>query len=161
MNEPARIREVLETAETVAVVGCSPNPARPSHSITLYLMENGYRVIPVNPGHRQILGERCYRSLSEIPSGERVDVVDVFRRSEYVAAVAEEAIARGVGFFWMQYGITDPEAARKLEEAGIPVAMDRCILVEHGRLGIPARRRNAVDGKNVAFPGRPVGGRGI
>ncbi len=155
------IADLLNNARTIAMVGASDRPNRPSHGVMRALQDHGYRVIPVNPGHRQILGERCYRSLSEIPSGERVDVVDVFRRSEYVAAVAEEAIARGVGFFWMQYGITDPEAARKLEEAGIPVAMDRCILVEHGRLGIPARRRNAVDGKNVAFPGRPVGGRGI
>ncbi|MFN2386818.1 MAG: CoA-binding protein [Thermoanaerobaculia bacterium] len=162
MNEPALIREALETAQTVAVVGCSPNPARPSHSIARYLMENGYRVIPVNPGHREILGETCYRSLGDIPTADRIDIVDVFRRSEYVAPVAEEAIARGVGFFWMQYGIEDPDAARKLEAAGIPVAMDRCILVEHGRLGIgPRRRRNAIEGKNVAFSGRPSGGGGI
>jgi predicted CoA-binding protein len=161
LNEPARIREALETAETVAVVGCSPNPARPSHSIARYLMGNGYRVVPVNPGHREILGEKCYRSLSDIPPDQRIDIVDVFRRSEYVAPVAEEAIARGVGFFWMQYGIEDPEAARRLEAAGIPVAMDRCILVEHGRLGIPPRRRNAVEDKNVASSGRRSGGRGI
>jgi predicted CoA-binding protein len=160
MNEPARIRAALETAETVAVVGCSPNPARPSHSIARYLMENGYRVIPVNPGHRELLGEKCYRSLSEVPPAERIDIVDVFRRSEHVAPVAEEAIARGVGFFWMQYGIEDREAARKLEAAGIPVAMDRCILVEHGRLGLgPRRRRNAVEDKNVALSGRPGGRR--
>jgi predicted CoA-binding protein len=161
LNDPARIREALESARTVAVVGCSPNPARPSHSIAGYLMENGYRVIPVNPGHRQILGETCYRSLADVPEEVRIDIVDVFRRSEFVAPVAAEAIARGVGFFWMQYGIEDPEAAARLEAAGIPVAMDRCILVEHGRLGIGPRRRNAVESENVASSGRRSGGRGI
>jgi uncharacterized protein len=118
----------------VAVVGCSPDPARPSHAIARYLIENGYDVIPVNPGHRQILGRPCYASVAEIPPDVRVDVVDVFRRSDLVGPVADEAIARGVGFFFMQQGVVDQEAAARLERAGIPVAMDRCILIEHGRL---------------------------
>lgn len=133
MNDPAEIREALESAQTVAVVGCSPNPTRPSHSVARYLAGQGYRVIPVNPGHGEILGEKCYASLSEIPAEVGVDIVDVFRRSEYVAPVAGEAIARKVGFFFMQQGVLDPESARRLEEAGIPVAMDRCIAIEHGR----------------------------
>ncbi len=133
MNDPGEIREALETAQTVAVVGCSPNPARPSHSVARYLAEQGYWVIPVNPAHREILGEKCYASLSEIPAQVEVDIVDVFRRSEYVARVADEAIARNVGFFFMQQGVLDPGSARRLEEAGIPVAMDRCIAIEHGR----------------------------
>lgn len=156
MNDPAAIRRALETAETVAVVGCSPNPARPSNSISRYLMEQGYRVIPVNPGHRVILGETCYRSLSAVPADVRVDIVDVFRRSEFVAPVAEEAIARGVGFFFMQLGVSNAACARKLEAAGIGVAMERCILVEHGRHGIPPR--NAAKRENVALWGRPAGG---
>ncbi len=135
MNDPSKIREALETAETVAVVGCSPNPARPSHSIARYLIDNGYRVIPVNPGHRTLLGETCYPSLSAIPSDIRIDIVDVFRRSEEVRPVAEQAIARGAGFFFMQQGVVDRESAIELEAAGIPVAMDRCILVERERLG--------------------------
>lgn len=135
MNEPAKIREALESAETVAVVGCSPNPARPSHSIARYLMDNGYRVIPVNPGHRTLLGETCYPSLAAIPADVRIDIVDVFRRSEEVRPVALQAIARGAGFFFMQQGVVDRESALELEKAGIPVAMDRCILVEHERLG--------------------------
>lgn len=139
MNDPEKIREALESAETIAVIGCSPNPHRPSHSIARFLLEHGYRVIPVNPGHRAILGERCYRSLAEIPPGVRVDIVNVFRRSEHVAAVAEEAIARGVGFFFMQLGVSDPESARRLEAAGIGVAMDRCIAIEHGRLKIGSK----------------------
>jgi len=142
LNDPREIREALETARTVAVVGCSPNPARPSHSIARYLQDAGYRVVPVNPGHRELVGETCYRSLAEIPPEVEIDVVDVFRRSEYVAEVAAQAIRRGVGFFFMQQGVVDPASVSRLEEAGIPVAMDRCIAVEHGRLGI-ANRRNS------------------
>lgn len=138
MNDPGQIRQALETAKTVAVVGCSPDPSRPSHAIARYLLESGYRVVPVNPLHREILGQRCYRSLSEIPPEIGIDIVDVFRRSEEVARVAREAIARKAGFFFMQQGVVDPEAARMLEEAGIPVAMDRCILVERERLAVAA-----------------------
>ena len=141
MNDPEEIKRALADADTIAVVGCSPNPARPSHSIARFLMENGYRVIPVNPGHREILGEKCYRSLAEVPEGVKIDIVDVFRRSEHVAPVAEEAIVRGVGFFFMQQGIVDLESARRLREAGIGVAMDKCILVEHGRHRIPRKTK--------------------
>jgi predicted CoA-binding protein len=93
-------------------------------------------VIPVNPGHREILGETCYRSLTEIPPDVRVDIVDVFRRSSEVGPVADAAIARGTGFFFMQQGVVDEAAAGRLEKAGIPVAMDRCILVERERLAL-------------------------
>ena len=143
MNDPDQITRALETAETIVVVGCSPNPARASHAIGRYLLQAGYRVVPVNPGHREILGETCYRSLSEIPAEVRVDIVDVFRRSDHVAPVAEQAIERGVGFFFMQLGVVDPESARQLEAAGIPVAMDRCILVEHGRRRRAGKPRNS------------------
>ena len=142
MNEPERIRRALETAETVAVVGCSPRPSRASHAIARFLMEQGYRVLPVNPNHTEILGQECYPSLSAIPAGIRVDIVDVFRRAEAVAPVAEEALARGVPFVFMQLGVVDSAAAARLEAAGIGVAMDRCILVEHERLGIPPKSRN-------------------
>jgi predicted CoA-binding protein len=106
-------------------------------------MEHGYQIVPVNPGHRSILGETCYRSLLEIPPEVRLDIVDVFRRSDQVAPVADQAIVRGVGFFFMQQGVLDPGSARRLEEAGIPVAMDRCILVEHANRGIPRRNFEA------------------
>ena len=149
MNEIDRIRQALETAETVAVVGCSPKPARASHAITRYLMSQGYRVIPVNPGHREILGQPCFGSLADIPSDIRVDIVDVFRRSEAVAPVADEAIVRGVGFFFMQLGVVDEVSARRLEAAGIGVAMNRCILVDHERLGIAPKSRNAADESSV------------
>ena len=134
MNDPDEIRAALETAGTIAVVGCSPNPERPSHSIARYLIDSGYNVIPVNPGHRELLGRPCYPTLAGIPPGVRLDIVDVFRRSEHIAPIAEQAIARGAGFFFMQQGIFDAESARKLEAAGIRVAMDRCILVEREKL---------------------------
>jgi predicted CoA-binding protein len=149
MNEPERIRAALERAETVAVVGCSPDPDRPSHSIARYLLEQGYRVVPVNPWHREILGLRCYPSLTEIPASVRVDIVDVFRRSEALPALAEEAIARGVPFVFMQQGVVDEAVARSLEACGIEVAMDRCILVEHRRFAIPAKSRNATSRRRV------------
>jgi uncharacterized protein len=131
VNEPGKIRDILKTAKTVAVVGCSPNPMRPSNSIARFLIERGYEVVPVNPGHREILGKTCYRSLEEIPKEIAVDIVDVFRRSENVAALVEPAISRGAKFFWMQEGVWDPKSAEKLEAAGLGVAMDRCILKEY------------------------------
>jgi hypothetical protein len=137
------MRRALETATTVAVVGCSPRAERPSHQIAGYLLANGYTVIPVNPGHREILGQPCYPSVSAIPAGVRLDIVDVFRRSDEVGPIADEAIARGVGFFFMQQGVVDRGAALRLEGAGIPVAMDRCIMIEHGSLGLAPRSRNA------------------
>jgi predicted CoA-binding protein len=143
MNDPGQIRTALERALSIAVVGCSPNPARPSHAIARYLMEQGYRVVPVNPGHRTILGQTCYRSLTEIPREVQIDIVDVFRRSDQVAPIADAAIARGVGFFFMQQGVVDGDSARRLEAAGIPVAMDRCILVEHASRGLPPRNFEA------------------
>ena len=101
------------------------------------------------PHHREILGERCYPSLSAVPPEIRIDVVDVFRRSEHVAPVAEEAIARGIPFFFMQLGVEDAAAARRLEEAGAGVAMNRCIFIEHRRLGIRPKSRNAGAGPGV------------
>jgi len=139
MNDATEIQAALASARTIAVVGCSPNPDRPSNAIAGYLREHGYQVIPVNPGHREILGETCYPSLAEIPGEVRIDIVDVFRRSDQVAPVAEQAIARGAGFFFMQQGVVDVDSAGRLEAAGIPVAMDRCILVEHASRGIHGR----------------------
>ena len=143
MNDPEEIRAALTSAETVAVVGCSANPDRPSNEISRYLQRQGYRVVPINPGHREILGEPCYPSLAAVPDDVRIDVVDVFRRSEFVADVAAQAIARKVPFLFMQLGVVDAASARRLEAAGTGVAMDHCILVEHRRLGIPLKSRNA------------------
>lgn len=148
MNDSRQIQSALESARTVAVVGCSPNPLRPSHVVARYLQESGYRIVPVNPGHRELLGEACFPSLSEIPGDVWIDIVDVFRRSSEVGKVADQAITRGVGFFFMQQGVLDDDAARRLEKAGIPVAMDRCILVERERLLARAGRAT----RRVAAP---------
>jgi predicted CoA-binding protein len=134
MNEPEKILSILRSARTIAVVGCSPNPARPSHGVTRYLMEEGFEIVPVNPGHRTILGRPCFPSLSDIPPGIRIDLIDVFRNSSQIAPLVEPAIASGAGFFWMQEGVVDPESARRLENAGLGVAMDRCILKDHARM---------------------------
>jgi uncharacterized protein len=134
VNDPEEIRQILVAARTIAIVGCSPKPARPSHSIAEFLIAEDYDVIPVHPGYGEILGRTCYRSLSAIPGEVAIDIVDVFRRSDAVAGLAAEAISRGVRFFWMQEGVLDAASAARLEQAGIGVAMDRCILKEHRRL---------------------------
>jgi predicted CoA-binding protein len=115
--------------KTVAVFGCSPKPDRPSHGVAGYLKQQGYRIVPVNPGHTEILGEICYPSLSAIPFP--VDVVDVFRRSEEVLPVIEEAIKVKAKALWLQDGITHPEGEAKARAAGLLVVSDDCMLREH------------------------------
>jgi predicted CoA-binding protein len=127
VNDPGEIAAVLRSARTVAVVGCSPDATRPSNSIARYLIGAGYDVIPVNPLHVTLLERRCYPDLDSIPGEVRLDVVDVFRRSEVVPEIAEAACRRGVGFFWMQDGVVNQAAAARLVAAGIGVVMDRCI----------------------------------
>jgi predicted CoA-binding protein len=132
-NPPdATIKEVLSTPQTVAVIGCSPNPDRDSHRIAKLLKARGHRIIPVNPGHREILGEACYASLRDIP--EPVDMVDIFRRSEHVAPIIDEAIETGAKIVWMQLGVIDEQAATKAQGAGLTVIMDRCPAIEYRRL---------------------------
>jgi predicted CoA-binding protein len=132
-NPPdATIKEVLSTPRTVAVVGCSPNPARDSHRIAKLLKARGHRVIPVNPGHQEILGEACYASLRDVP--EQVDMVDIFRRSEHVAPIVDEAIEKRAKIVWMQLGVIDERAAAKAKHAGLIVVMDRCPAIEYRRL---------------------------
>jgi predicted CoA-binding protein len=128
----ATIQAVLATPKIVAVVGCSPSPERDSHRIARLLQARGHRVIPVNPGHREILGETCYASLRDIP--EQVDMVDIFRRSEQVAPIVDEAIAVGAKIVWMQLGVIDEQAAAKAQNAGLTVVMDRCPAIEYRRL---------------------------
>ena len=134
INDPAEIARALKSARTVAVVGCSPNETRPSNAIASYLLSAGFDVIPVNPGHSEILGRACYPDLASIPKGVKLDIVDVFRRSEFVPEIADAALERGAGFFWMQDGVVHAESARRLTAAGIPVAMDRCIFRDHSAL---------------------------
>jgi predicted CoA-binding protein len=128
-----RIEAILSVARTVAVVGISDKPDRPSHLVAKYMQERGYRVIPVNPLVTEVLGEKAYKSLTEIPG--RVDLVDVFRKSEDVPPIAEEAVRIGARFFWMQEGVVSERAREILEDAGIPCVMDRCVKKELAKRG--------------------------
>lgn len=131
--DPDTIGKILRDYRTVAVVGLSDKPERPSFDVAGYLQSRGYRIVPVNPGVTSVLGEKAYPDLSSIPF--EIEVVDIFRRSENVPPVVEEAIEKGVKAIWMQEGIVNQEAAEKAREAGIPVVMNRCMLKEHQTLG--------------------------
>ena len=131
MDDSDKIRRILRSARTIAVVGLSAQWHRPSNFAAKYLQEHGYRVIPVNPGYPEILGEKCYPSLRDIP--EKVDVVDCFRKSAEIAPLAEDAIAIGARVLWMQIGVENPTARRLAEAAGLDVVENRCMKIEHGR----------------------------
>lgn len=126
------LRRILKENRVIAVVGLSADWFRPSYFAAKYLQEHGYRVIPVNPKYPEILGEKCYKALREIP--EKVDVVDVFRKTADVMPIAEDAIAIGAKVLWQQIGVTNVAAAVKAEAAGLDAVMDRCLKIEHGRL---------------------------
>ena len=126
------IRQILETAKTIAVVGLSDKPDRDSYIVARYLQQRGYRIIPVNPTVSEVLGEKSYASVADIP--EQVDIVDVFRKPDAVLPIAQEAIDAGAGTLWLQLGVVNQEAADKAEAAGLQVVMDRCIKIEHARL---------------------------
>jgi hypothetical protein len=123
------ITEILKRAKTIAVVGLSDNPLRPSHGVAAYLQAQGYHIIPVNPQIQESLGEKAYPSLLDVP--EKIDIVDIFRRPEFVQEVVDQAIQLKVPTVWMQEEIVHEKAAQKARQAGIFVVMDRCILVEH------------------------------
>ena len=126
------IKQLISSSKTIAIVGLSPKKERPSNKVAQYLMDVGYRVIPVNPGHKEILGERCYGSLLDIPI--KIDIVDVFRASEYVLAVVDDAIQVGAKVVWLQLGISHKEAEERAAAEGIAVIKDLCLAVEHQRL---------------------------
>ena len=126
------VRDILEKSKIIAVVGLSPKPERDSHEVAKYLQDQGYRIVPVNPRADNILGEKSYPDLASIP--EKVDVVDIFRRSDDVPPVVDQAIDIGAKAVWMQLGIVNEDAAAKAREAGLGVVMDRCMLVEHRNL---------------------------
>ena len=128
------IKEVLRSSKTIAVIGISPKEDRPSYGVASYLKSKGYRIIPVRPDGDKILGKKVYHSLTEIPREIEIDVVDIFRKSEDVPPVVEEAIHRGAKVVWMQEGIINQEACTKAEKAGLKVVMDRCTKKEHQRL---------------------------
>ena len=127
-----QVRDLLSRVKTIAVVGLSANPSKASYEVAEYLRKNGYKIIPVNPGVDEVLGERSYPDLKAVP--EPVDVVDVFRRSEFVPEIADQAIAIGAKVLWLQLGVINEDAARKAREAGLTVIQDACILQEHRKL---------------------------
>ena len=129
MTQPDPIADLLQRAKTIAVVGLSSNPLRPSHGVTAYMQSHGYRIIPVNPRIEESLGEKAYATLSDVP--EKIDIVNIFRRSEFVEVIVDEAIRLKVPAIWMQEDVIHEKAAEKARQAGIFVVMDRCILKEH------------------------------
>jgi len=129
MTQPDAIAEVLKNSKTIAVVGLSSSPMRPSYGVAAYMQSHGYRIIPINPEIKGALGEKAYGSLSEAP--EKIDIVDIFRRPEFVPAIVDEAIRLKIPTVWMQEDVVHPEAAAKARKAGLFVVMDRCILKEH------------------------------
>ena len=130
-DSEAEITEILQNYRVVAVVGLSAKPERPSYRVAHYLQEHGYRIVPVNPVRREILGERCYAALRDIPFP--VEIVDIFRNVEAIPAIVDEAIAVGAKVVWMQQGLEEPDSARKAKQAGLQVVMDRCLKIEHGQ----------------------------
>lgn len=134
MDQPTddEILEILTGAKTVAVVGFSSKPERPSHRVAKFLKDAGYRIYPINPNIEEALGEKVYASLEEVPAG--IDIVDIFRASDKVLPVVEAAIRVGARVVWMQEGVVNEEAARKAREAGLKVVMDRCTMQEYRRL---------------------------
>jgi uncharacterized protein len=125
------ITEILKKYRTIAVVGLSANATRPSHGVTEYMQDAGYRIIPVNPNETEVLGEKSWARLENVP--EKIEIVDIFRRPEEVAAVVESAIRVGAKVIWMQLGVEDEAAAEKARASGLVVVVDACILVEHRR----------------------------
>ena len=129
MTENDYIAELLKRAKTIAVIGLSDNPMRPSYDVSQYMQQHGYRIIPVNPGVQKVLGEKSYASLAEIT--EKIDIVNVFRRPAHVPEIVDEVIRLKLPALWLQEGVVHEEAAEKARQAGIYVVMDRCILKEH------------------------------
>jgi hypothetical protein len=127
-----RFAEVLRSSRVIAVVGLSSKRWRPSYGVAEYMKKAGYRIIPVNPAEKEVLGETSYPDLDSVPGP--VDIVDIFRRSEYVPDIVEAAVRKGAMAIWMQEGVVHEEAARRAEDAGLVVAMDHCILKDHRRL---------------------------
>jgi predicted CoA-binding protein len=132
VDDIAGLRRILTQSRTIAVVGLSANWYRPSFFAAKYMQDHGYRVIPVNPNYTEVLSERCYPDITSIP--EPVDIVDCFRRSEEMPALAGEAVAKGAKVFWMQLGIANEEATRIATEGGLDVVSNRCVKIEHARL---------------------------
>ena len=138
MSTESTIADLLKACRTIAVVGLSSNPARPSFGVAQYMQAHGYRIIPINPNEAEVLGEKCYPTLTAAASKEKFDMVDCFRNSADIPPIVDEAIAlkaaAGIKAVWMQQGISHPQAAAKAEAAGLAVVQDRCLKIEHRSL---------------------------
>ena len=132
INSPDAIKQILDECRTIAVVGLSSSPMRPSNGVSNYMRQRGYKVIPVNPNEEQVFGEKSFRNLIDVP--EKIDLVDIFRRSDAAGEVVDDAIKIGAKAVWLQEGVIDEEAAQRALEAGLLVVMDRCWLKEHVRI---------------------------
>ncbi len=126
------IKELLQKAKTIAIVGISRKEERDSYKVAKYLKEHGYQIVPVNPVYDEVLGEKCYKSLSDIPF--KIDIVDIFRRPDAIPPIVDEAIEIGAGAVWMQLGLAHNESAKKAREAGLQVVQSKCIKIEHSKL---------------------------
>ena len=131
MTAPLDVAKLLREVKTIAVVGLSNNPSRPSHQVASYLQERGFRIVPVNPNCREVLGEPAFPSLLQVPKGITIDLVNIFRRPDAVFLIVKDAIQIGARGIWMQEGVIDSVAAQMAEKAGLWVVMDRCLMVEH------------------------------
>ena len=154
-DDSEKLKRILLVSRTIAVVGLSTQWHRPSYFAAKYMQEHGYRVIPVNPTADSIMGEKSYKSLRDIP--EKVDIVDCFRRSAEIPAIAEDAIAIGAKVLWMQLGVTNAEARKRAEAAGLEVVEDHCVKIEHGRffggLGWAGVNTRVISAKRSAYRG--------
>ena len=154
-DDSEKLKRILNTSRTIAVVGLSTQWHRPSYFAAKYMQEHGYRVIPVNPTAEAIMGEKSYKSLRDIPV--KVDIVDCFRRSAEIPAIAEDAIAIGAKVLWMQLGVTNAEARKRAEAAGLEVVEDHCVKIEHGRffggLGWAGVNTKVISAKRSAYRG--------
>lgn len=134
MNDPSLIRALLTRPATIAVIGLSPDPGKPSHYVPAYMQQHGYRILPVNPVVDNVLGETCYPTLTALPI--KPGIVNVFRLPKYIPAIVDEMLELGLTTLWVQSGIVNLEAAAKAEAGGIHVVMDRCMMVEHRRAAL-------------------------
>lgn len=134
MTTASELRRILGNCKTLAVVGLSPQWHRPSYFAAKYMQAHGYRIVPVNPAATEILGERCYPSVTAAAADHRIDMVDCFRKSADIPPIADEAIAIGAACLWLQLGVVHEDAAQKARAAGLDVVMDRCVKIEHARL---------------------------
>lgn len=132
-SDPKEMRDIFKNTKTIAIIGCSPDPSKASNMVASYLKDAGFKIVPIYPKEDIILGEKVYRSLSEIPF--KVDIVDIFRKPDVIASVVDECIARGdIDCVWTQLGLVNNEAAQKAEDAGIKVVQSRCTKIEHKKL---------------------------